>query len=145
MTEKVKVTGLVKRFDDLEVLNGIDLTVKEGEVVCLIGPSGSGKSTLIDIVLGLLPPQSGRMYIDDTLVRQTGINIEAGADMFLFKDSSRGETVKGILYSFRGYQNGELVQDYVPAKRKADGKVGVYDIVNNEFITSPNGVDFVEP
>lgn len=103
-------------------------------------------NTRYKIVVDLaMESEYAKMYIDDTLVRQTGINIEAGADMFLFNDSSRGGTVKGILYSFRGYQNGELVQDYVPAKRKADGKVGVYDIVNNEFITSPNGVDFVEP
>ena len=39
----IKVDGLKKVYGDLVVLNGIDLEVKEGEVVCLIGPSGSGK------------------------------------------------------------------------------------------------------
>ena len=42
---KVKVEKLQKSFGSLEVLKGIDLEVKEGEVVCLIGPSGSGKTT----------------------------------------------------------------------------------------------------
>ncbi|MBQ9428897.1 MAG: amino acid ABC transporter ATP-binding protein, partial [Clostridia bacterium] len=43
----VKVRGLVKHFGSLEVLNGIDMTVNVGEVVCVIGPSGSGKSTFL--------------------------------------------------------------------------------------------------
>ena len=44
---KLKVTNLKKSYGNLEVLKSIDLEVKEGEVVCLIGPSGSGKSTLL--------------------------------------------------------------------------------------------------
>lgn len=45
MENKVIVKGLVKNFGNLEVLKGMDVEVKDGEVVCLIGPSGSGKST----------------------------------------------------------------------------------------------------
>ena len=44
---KISVTHLKKNFGKLEVLKGISLEVKEGEVVCLIGPSGSGKSTFL--------------------------------------------------------------------------------------------------
>lgn len=43
MENKVIVKGLVKNFGNLEVLKGMDVEVKDGEVVCLIGPSGSGK------------------------------------------------------------------------------------------------------
>ncbi|MGW7596220.1 ATP-binding cassette domain-containing protein, partial [Streptomyces rubiginosohelvolus] len=46
----IRVAGLHKSFGELEVLKGIDLTVRRGEVVCVIGPSGSGKSTLLRCV-----------------------------------------------------------------------------------------------
>ena len=46
---KISVTHLKKNFGKLEVLKGISLEVKEGEVVCLIGPSGSGKSTFLPV------------------------------------------------------------------------------------------------
>lgn len=76
MTEKVKVRNLVKHFDKLEVLNGIDLTVTEGEVVCIIGPSGSGKSTLLRCLNKLEEPTGGEIIVDDAVVtdRKTNIN-----------------------------------------------------------------------
>ena len=75
MTEKVKVRNLVKHFDKLEVLNGIDLTVTEGEVVCIIGPSGSGKSTLLRCLNKLEEPTSGEIIVDDAVVTDKKTNI----------------------------------------------------------------------
>ncbi|MDR0945325.1 MAG: amino acid ABC transporter ATP-binding protein [Bifidobacteriaceae bacterium] len=57
----VRITGLRKSFGDREVLKGIDLTIREGEVVCVIGPSGSGKSTLLRCVNLLEKPTAGRV------------------------------------------------------------------------------------
>ena len=68
MTEKVKVTNLVKHFGKLEVLNGIDMTVSEGEVVCIIGPSGSGKSTLLRCLNKLELSTSGEIVVDDVVI-----------------------------------------------------------------------------
>ena len=62
---KISVTHLKKNFGKLEVLKGISLEVKEGEVVCLIGPSGSGKSTLLKLLLKELEPTSGRIVVND--------------------------------------------------------------------------------
>ena len=60
----VQIKRLHKSFGDVEVLKGIDLTVNEGEVVCLIGASGSGKSTLIRCVNHLETPTSGDIIVD---------------------------------------------------------------------------------
>ncbi|MGB4590521.1 MAG: amino acid ABC transporter ATP-binding protein [Clostridiaceae bacterium] len=60
----ISVTGLKKKFGDLEVLKGIDLSVKNGEVLCIIGPSGSGKSTLLRCLNGLEDINDGHILIE---------------------------------------------------------------------------------
>lgn len=64
----VKVQHLHKRFGRLEVLRGVDLEVRRGEVVCIIGPSGSGKSTLLRCINHLEQANAGRIYVDGQLV-----------------------------------------------------------------------------
>ncbi|MCQ4936965.1 MULTISPECIES: amino acid ABC transporter ATP-binding protein [Anaerotignum] len=72
---KVKVEGLKKSFGELEVLKGIDLEVKEGEVVCLIGPSGSGKSTFLRCLNRLEEITGGIVIVDDNDLTAKGSNI----------------------------------------------------------------------
>ena len=62
---KVKVENLKKNFGSLEVLKDINMEVKEGEVVCLIGPSGSGKSTFLRFLIKLEEPTAGVIIVDD--------------------------------------------------------------------------------
>ncbi|SCD94670.1 amino acid ABC transporter ATP-binding protein, PAAT family [Streptomyces sp. SolWspMP-5a-2] len=70
----VKSEGVHKSFGPVEVLQGIDLEVKAGEVFCLIGPSGSGKSTFLRCINHLEKINAGRLYVDGELVgyRQKG-------------------------------------------------------------------------
>ncbi|MGH8810267.1 MAG: amino acid ABC transporter ATP-binding protein [Noviherbaspirillum sp.] len=60
----VSINGLHKRFGSLHVLNGIDLTVQEGEVMTIIGRSGSGKSTLLRTINGLESFDEGTLDVD---------------------------------------------------------------------------------
>ncbi|MGB7684475.1 MAG: amino acid ABC transporter ATP-binding protein [Solirubrobacterales bacterium] len=62
----VKLEGIHKRFGDLEVLKGVDLEIKKGEVVCVLGPSGSGKSTLLRCINLLEPPEKGEIFLEGT-------------------------------------------------------------------------------
>ncbi|NLQ17914.1 sn-glycerol-3-phosphate ABC transporter ATP-binding protein UgpC [Marinomonas sp. M1K-6] len=64
----VKLNNIKKRFGDVDVLHGIDLDIKDGEFVVLIGESGCGKSTLLRLLSGLEDITEGDLYIDDERV-----------------------------------------------------------------------------
>jgi phospholipid/cholesterol/gamma-HCH transport system ATP-binding protein len=61
---KIRLRGLVKRFGDLTVLDGIDLDVHERESLVLVGASGTGKSVLLKHLIGLLRPDAGTVEVD---------------------------------------------------------------------------------
>ena len=65
----ITIKGLRKSFGSVEVLQGIDLSVAESEVVVIIGPSGSGKSTLLRCINYLEEPTAGTVAIDGTVLR----------------------------------------------------------------------------
>ncbi|HEY7936380.1 MAG TPA: amino acid ABC transporter ATP-binding protein [Candidatus Limnocylindrales bacterium] len=87
--EVVRIEGLHKSFGSLEVLRGIDLAVREHEVVCLIGASGSGKSTLLRCINLLEPIDAGRVLI-------------AGADITL-PDVNENKVRRGIGIVFQAF------------------------------------------
>ena len=68
----VEFEGVFKRFGELEVLAGVDLTVRPGEVVALVGPSGGGKSTLLRLINGLETRNAGRLTVLGEDVPLTG-------------------------------------------------------------------------
>lgn len=68
MMEMIKAQGIVKKFGNLTVLKGIDMTVKEGEIVSIVGASGAGKSTLLQILGTLEKPEEGRISIGGVAV-----------------------------------------------------------------------------
>ncbi|WP_455047953.1 amino acid ABC transporter ATP-binding protein [Mogibacterium diversum] len=70
----IEIKKLYKSYGDNEVLKGIDQTVSEAEVLCIVGPSGSGKSTMLRCINLLEIPTSGEVYIDGELVTSKNIN-----------------------------------------------------------------------
>ena len=71
----VSLQGVRKRFDELEVLHGIDLDVAEHSVVCLIGASGSGKSTLLRCINLLEQVDAGTIVVDGETITGTKIDV----------------------------------------------------------------------
>ncbi len=70
------IEGLHKSFGPLEVLRGIDLTVAQHEVVCLIGASGSGKSTLLRCINLLEPIDAGRVVVSGEEITAHGVDVD---------------------------------------------------------------------
>lgn len=68
----IKVDNVYKSFGDKDVLKGVMLEIKKGESMVIIGGSGSGKSVLLKHIIGLLKPDKGRVFIDNTDI--TGLN-----------------------------------------------------------------------
>ena len=64
----VHAVNVMKSFDDVEVLKGIDLDVRKGQVICLLGPSGSGKTTFLRCINQLETIDGGRIWVDGDLM-----------------------------------------------------------------------------
>jgi polar amino acid transport system ATP-binding protein len=77
MSEAIRLEGVRKSFDKLEVLRGIDLIVEEHEVICLIGASGSGKSTLLRCVNLLEPIDAGQIVVAGVDITAPGVDVNA--------------------------------------------------------------------
>jgi ABC-type nitrate/sulfonate/bicarbonate transport system ATPase subunit len=61
--EAVAVSAVTRRFGPVTALEGLDLTVREGEIVAIVGPSGCGKSTLLELIAGLQQPDGGTVSV----------------------------------------------------------------------------------
>ena len=70
----IEIKKLYKSYGNNEVLKGIDQTVSESEVLCIVGPSGSGKSTMLRCINLLEVPTSGEVFVDGELVTNQNIN-----------------------------------------------------------------------
>ena len=63
---QVKIEHLTKRFGDFTAVEDFNMVFDDGKLVALLGPSGCGKSTILNMLSGILPSTSGKIYFDDT-------------------------------------------------------------------------------
>ena len=68
---KLKVENLVKKFNSINAVNNISFEIEKNSTLGLLGPNGCGKTTSIGMMLGLITPTSGKIYIDDTCLEPT--------------------------------------------------------------------------
>ena len=64
----IRIEHIKKRFKKLQVLDDISAHFRQGQVIALIGPNGSGKTTLIKSILGMVKPDSGKIFFNDALI-----------------------------------------------------------------------------
>lgn len=100
-TVSVTIKNLHFRYKDEPVLNGINLSIKAGEKVALVGASGGGKSTLVQTLIGLYPPNKGMIYFNNIPINKIGLEVvrEHVATVLqhpaLFNDSIRANLTLG--------------------------------------------------
>lgn len=72
----IVLKNLVKKFEDVTAVDGLNLTVEKGEIFGLLGPNGAGKTTTINILCGLLPATSGSAYVGGFDVKDQNDNVK---------------------------------------------------------------------
>ena len=72
----IDVKNLHKNYGHTEVIKGVDLTVRKGEVICIIGPSGAGKSTILRCLNGLEQASSGQIVVNGHDLGDPHVNID---------------------------------------------------------------------
>jgi polar amino acid transport system ATP-binding protein len=115
----LKVERIHKRFGDLEVLRGIDLEVRTGEVVCVIGPSGSGKSTLLRCINLLEQPEEGEIFLEghDICKGPGSGDGEAGWDVDFLR-----QRIGMVFQQFNLFPHRTALQNVTMAPEKALGR-----------------------
>jgi len=71
-TDVLTFSNVSKQFGSLVVLDGVNLRIKSGEFICIIGHSGCGKSTLLNLAAGFIQPTSGEVRLRDNIITQPG-------------------------------------------------------------------------
>jgi ABC-2 type transport system ATP-binding protein len=127
----IELTGVTKRYDDVTAVDGLDLTVPEGEVFGFLGPNGAGKSTTINMILDFVRPTAGDVRVldydaqrDSVAVRQrTGV-LPEGFDVY---DRLTGRKhVEFAIRSKEASDDADEILERVGIADAADRKAGGY-------------------
>ena len=105
----IRIENLHKNFGNLEVLKGVSLNIKKGEIVSIIGSSGSGKSTLLRCINLLETLDSGKIIVDGIDINQRSVNI----------DNVRKE-IGMVFQSFNLFENMNVLKNCMIAQTKVE-------------------------
>ena len=137
----IKLINVCKSFKTQKILKSINLEIKEGETLAIIGSSGSGKSTLLRLMIGLIKPTSGEIWIKDTEISQLEEEaldkVRLGMGMVfqysaLFDSITVGENVAFGLREHTDFSE-EKIQNIIKEKLKMVDLEGYENVMPNEL------------
>jgi len=103
----LEIKGLSKSYDGREVVKGVDILVKRGEIVGLLGPNGAGKTTTFYMVVGIIPPNKGTITFDNNNITKLPIHERArcgigylSQDPSIFRKLTVEENIMAVLETF---------------------------------------------
>ena len=137
----IKIKNVSKYFNKKAALKQINLEIYDGETLAIIGGSGSGKSTLLRLMIGLIQPTEGEIWIDDDEISKmneeelTKIRLKMGMVFqysALFDSMSVGDNVAFGLVEHTDYSS-EQIKSIVKEKLKQVGLEGVENLMPNEL------------
>ena len=101
---KLRVEQLTKTYSDRSVVNGVSLEVNQGQIVGLLGPNGAGKTTTFYMIVGLIRPSSGNVYLDSDKVTNHPMYVRAqkgigylAQEASVFRKLSVEDNIKAVL------------------------------------------------
>lgn len=121
----IKAAGITKSFGDLVVLKDINLEIRRGEVISIVGASGAGKTTLLQIMGTLDKPSSGRIYYNNTDVTSM-----KGSQISLFRNSNIGFVFQfhQLLPEFTALEN-ICIPAFIAGKGKAEAEARAAELL----------------
>ena len=112
----IKALNISKKYGELKVLNALNLDVKKGEVVSIVGASGAGKTTLLQILGTLDKPNEGNLFINET-----DITILSNKKLAAFRNKEIGFIFHQLLPEFTALEN-VCIPAYIAGKSKSEAE-----------------------
>jgi lipoprotein-releasing system ATP-binding protein len=121
----IRTTGITKAYGDLKVLKGIEIEIKDREVVSIVGASGAGKTTLLQIIGTLDRPDAGSVFFDNSDVSRL-----RGKALAVFRNNNIGFVFQfhQLLPEFTALEN-VCIPAYIAGKGKADAEKKAMDLL----------------
>ncbi len=134
MDALLRAEGLHASLGGAEILRGVDLELRAGEIVGLLGPSGAGKTTLFRVLVGELPPRAGRVWLGDRDVTRAPLWARARAGLGYVPQTPSVLVELDVADNLRTFERAARVARRPPAERAAAlGLEGRLDVPAGEL------------
>ncbi len=141
MGTKIEIRNLQKELNNKKVLDGVELSVREGEIITIIGRSGVGKSVLLKHIIGLMKPDAGKIFVDGISITDMGeyelVNVRKKFGMLfqggaLFDSLTVGENIAFALKHLTDWHSGKIWERVREVLREV-GLEGIEDMKPSEL------------